>query len=163
MITSFSEIYSFIMILVIFNFSFFLCRNCHGVFVITAKEARNACDEVHVNVVEFFWGIHQPSNELPLKKWQHLNRFCYNIKAQSFSVFGGMFTLLFSQHISQQIKYPPITAGRILVCPLCSHKNLIMILWVSRLHHYVFAQIYDFKIEHWSHTTQDMKAIFFVT
>ena len=24
-------------------------------------------DEVHVNVGEFFWGIHQMSNELPLK------------------------------------------------------------------------------------------------
>ena len=48
-----------------------LCRHSKG--------SKDLCDEVHVNVAEFFWGIHQPSNELPLKKWQHLRRFCYKL------------------------------------------------------------------------------------
>ena len=75
--TSFLEIYSFIIILVLFwIFQIFLCHNCHGVFVITAKVSKELFDEVLVIVAEFFWGIHRLSNELPLKNWQLLKCFC---------------------------------------------------------------------------------------
>ena len=58
------------------NISVYLCHNCHGVFVITAKEAiEGLFNEVHVYAVEFFWGIHQMSNELPITNLQHLKRF----------------------------------------------------------------------------------------
>ena len=50
------------------------CLLCHH-----RKGDEEPFDEVHVNVGEFFWGIHQKSNELPQKKWQHLKHFCYDM------------------------------------------------------------------------------------
>ena len=70
-------------------FHFFLCRNC---LCRHSKRSKDLCDEVHVNVAEFFWGIHQPSNELPLKKWQHLRRFCIHVKSPS---LGGRLPLFY--------------------------------------------------------------------
>ena len=64
------------MILAVCNFSVFFWVLTVMASLSSQERRLEPFDEVHVNVGEFFQGLHQNSNELPLNKWQNLKLFC---------------------------------------------------------------------------------------